>query len=64
MLSMTEAEYMAATHAMKEALWLRSLINEIFEKFSGSITLFGDDQSAIVLTKDHQYHAHTKHMDL
>ena len=55
---------MAATHAMKEALWLRSLINEIFEKFSGPITLFGDNQSAIILTKDHQYHAHTKHIDI
>ena len=63
-LSMTEAEYVAATHATKEVLWLRSLINEIFEKFSGPITLFGDNQSAITLTKDHQYHARTKHIDI
>ena len=60
----TEAEYMAATHATKEALWLRSLINEIFEKFSCPITLFGDNQSAITLMKDHQYHTCTKHIDI
>jgi len=28
------------------------------------MTLFSDNQSAIVLTKEHQYHAHTKHIDV
>ena len=28
-LSTTEGEYVAATHAMKEALWLRSFISEV-----------------------------------
>jgi hypothetical protein len=27
-------------------------------------TLFSDNQSAIALAKDHQYHAHTKHIDI
>ena len=30
MLSMAESEYVAATHASKEALWLCCLIEEIF----------------------------------
>jgi hypothetical protein len=63
-LSTTEAEYMAVMHVTKEALWLRLLINEIFEKFSGLITLFGDNQSAIALMKDHQYHVRTKHINI
>ncbi|TFY50793.1 hypothetical protein EVG20_g11324 [Dentipellis fragilis] len=63
-LSTTEAEYVAATHAAKEALWLRSLIAEIFEPIAGATTLFGDNQSAIALTQDHQYHARTKHIDI
>ena len=29
-LSTTEAEYMAATHAAKEAIWLRRLLQEVF----------------------------------
>jgi hypothetical protein len=63
-LSTTESEYVAATHAAKEALWLRSFIGQIFEPFVEPITLFSDNQSAIALTKDHQYHARTKHIDI
>jgi len=28
------------------------------------MTLFSDNKSAIVLAKDHQYHAHTKHINI
>jgi hypothetical protein len=63
-LSTMEAEYMATTHAAKEVLWLRSLIGEIFGKFTGPTTLYGDNQGAIALTRDHQYHAQTKHINI
>ena len=59
-----EAEYVAAMHAVKEALWLQTLINEIFGSLTGATTLHCDNQSAIALTKDHQYHACTKHIDV
>ena len=29
-LSTTEAEYVASTHAAKEAIWLRNFIGEVF----------------------------------
>ena len=60
----TESEYMAATHAAKEALWLWSLLSQIFHIKLPSTTLFSDNQSAIALMKDHQYHARTKHIDV
>jgi hypothetical protein len=63
-LSTTESEYVAATYAAKEALWLRSLLSQLFEINSEPVTLFSDNQSAIALTKDHQYHARTKHIDI
>jgi hypothetical protein len=63
-LSTTEGEYVAATHAAKEALWLCSFISEIFGNTVESTTLFLDNQSAIALSKDHQYHARTKHIDI
>ncbi|CAA7261229.1 unnamed protein product [Cyclocybe aegerita] len=57
-------EYIAATYASKEALWLCSLISQLFDTSLGSTTLFSDNQSAITLAKDHQYHARTKHIDI
>ena len=63
-LSTTEAEYVASTQAAKEAIWLRSLLGEVFGEFSGPTTLYGDNQSAIALSRDHQYHARTKHIDI
>jgi transposase InsO family protein len=63
-LSTTESEYVAATHGMKEALWLRNLLAEVFEPTSDATTLFSDNQSAIALTRDHQFHARTKHIDV
>lgn len=63
-LSTTESEYIAATHATKEALWLRQLIAELFGAVSGPTTVYCDNQSAIALTKDQQFHARTKHIDV
>ena len=63
-LSTMESEYVAATHAAKEALWLQSLIRELFAPFDEPTMLFSDNQSAIALMKDHQYHARTKHIDI
>ena len=51
-------------HAAKEALWLRSLIGELFAPFNEPTMLFSDNQSAIALSKDHQYHTRTKHIDI
>jgi hypothetical protein len=63
-LSTTEGEYVATTHAAMEVLWLHSFISEVFGDTLESITLFSDNQSAIALSKDHHYHARTKHIDI
>jgi len=63
-LSTTKSEYVAATHGGKEALWLRSLILEVFGDITSPTTLFSDNQAAIALTRDHQYHPRTKHIDV
>ncbi len=62
-LSMTESEYMAVTHGMKEVLWLHSLLSEAFGSLTAMTTLFSDNQAAIALTRDHQYHACMKYID-
>jgi hypothetical protein len=63
-LSTTKSEYIAATHAAKEAIWLRSLLFQIFGPYRDTTTLFSDNQLAIAFTQDHQYHAQTKHIDV
>jgi len=63
-LSTTESEYIAATHGMKEALWLRSLLSKLFGPLAEATTLFSDNQATIDLTCDHQYHACTKHINV
>ena len=63
-LPTTEREYVAVMHASKEMLWLRSLIMQIFDIELEPTTLFSDNQSAISLIKDHQYHPRTKHIDI
>jgi hypothetical protein len=63
-LSTMESEYIAATHGMKEGLWLKSLLSEVFGPFTHPLTLFSDNQAAIVVTHNHQYHARTKHIDV
>jgi hypothetical protein len=63
-LSTTESEYVVATHGGKEALWLHSLISEVFSPITSPTTLFSDNQAAIMLMCDHQYHPHTKHIDV
>ena len=64
LLSTTESEYITMTHATKEALWLQSFIGEVLAPLDAPITLFSNNQSAITLTKDHQYHVHMKHIDI
>ena len=63
-LSTTESKYVATMHTTKEALWLHSFIGEVLVPLDEPITLFSDNQSAITLAKDHQYHACTKHIDI
>ena len=63
-LSTTKSEYVGVTNATKEALWLCSLLSQLFAMDFEPTTLFSDNQSAIALMKDHQYHARTKHINI
>ena len=62
-LSTAEAEYVAATHAAKEALWLRRLLFELFPSLETPTILFCDNQAALRLIEDDNYRAWTKHID-
>ena len=63
-LSTAEAEYVAAMHAVKEGVWLRHFVEEVFQLLANPTILYCDNQAAIALTKDGSFHAHTKHIDI
>ena len=60
-LSSTEAEFIALTHATKEALWLQNFITEVIQPLKSPIRLHSDNQSAITIVYGNQQHARTKH---
>ena len=62
--STTEAEYIAASEATKEAVWLRRLITQLGAKQREPTPIKCDNQSAIKLTKNPEYHRRTKHIDV
>jgi transposase InsO family protein len=61
-LSSTEAEYMAAAAATKEAIWLKTFLSELDFSKTHPITLQIDNQSAILLAKNAMFHERTKHI--
>lgn len=63
-LSTTEAEFMAACSATKEAIWLKRLLMDIGEFKQDSVCLNIDNQSAICLIKNVDYHKRCKHIDI
>eukprot|EP00253_Pinus_taeda_P024594 PITA_24594 len=61
-LSTIEVEYMAATHASKEAVRLQRLCSSM-GLVQGAIRIDCDNQSAMFLAKNPAYHSKTKHID-
>lgn len=63
-LSTTESEYIAAAAAAKEASWLRNLLQDIERGDEKPTRLLVDNQSAIKLVKNPEFHKRTKHIDI
>ena len=63
-LSTAKSEYVATTHAAKEAIWLCRFIGEVFQPLTNPIPLYSDSQAAIALTRNGSYYAHTQHIDI
>lgn len=63
-LSSTEAEYMAACLASKEAVWLRRLLKELGVLQTTPTEIFTDNQSSLKLMENPVLHERTKHVDI
>ena len=62
-LSSCEAEYIAATTATCQGIWLNRLINKLKGVEEKPLKLLVDNQSAITLSKNPLHHNRTKHTD-
>lgn len=62
-LSTTESEYVAASAAAKETIWLKKLLRDL-EYPCKEMILYVDNQSTIKLTHNPEYHKRTKHIDI
>ena len=63
-LSTAEAEYMALASAAQEAIWLRQLTADLNSRQPGATIIFEDNQSAISMAKNPQFHGRTKHIGI
>ena len=63
-LSLMEAEYMASSNVTTQAIWLWKLFNELNFIQSSPAELLLDDQSAIVLASNPQFHPQSKHINI
>ena len=63
-LSSTDAEYMAAAQATREAVWWRTLMTELGLPPSAATTVHSDSQGAIARAKNPEQHKRAKHMDI
>lgn len=62
-LSTVEAEYIALAHGTKEAVWLKRLLNEL-KMNCDVVPMYIDNQSAIKLAKNSDFHKRSKHIDV
>jgi len=64
--STTEAEYVGICNAAKEAAWLRNLLRHIgCDMYAEHTTrIYGDNQSALRLVANPEFHSRSKHIDV
>jgi hypothetical protein len=63
-LSSCQAEYMAASTAACQAVWLRRLVGDLFATYPTVLTVLVDNKSAIQLCKNPVFHDRSKHIEV
>lgn len=63
-VSTSNAEYIALGAAVREALFLKHLFQELGENFEGIVTVYEDNQAALAIARNPVYHSKQKHIDV
>ena len=62
--STAEVEYIAASNACKEAVWLKKLLSDLFEGKLDSTIIHCNNQSCIKLSENPVFHDRSKHIEM
>eukprot|EP00253_Pinus_taeda_P019983 PITA_19983 len=62
-LSTAEAEYVVATAAACQAIWMRRMLRSLCQEQAKGIVIFCDNSSTIALSKNFMFHKRMKHID-
>ena len=57
-----EVEYISASLATSQAIWLRRILEDIKEKQNEATDLLCDNKSTIAITKNYVFHSRTRHI--
>jgi hypothetical protein len=63
-LSTTEAEYMALSECVKEAIYLQRFLRELGFDKNAELVIFCDNRSCLKLAENPTFHARSKHIDI
>ncbi|XP_074351075.1 secreted RxLR effector protein 161-like [Apium graveolens] len=63
-LSLCEVDFMSATAATCQGIWLRNVLSQITSRHIGQVTLCIDNKSAIDLSKNPIFHGRSKYIDI
>ena len=63
-LSTAEAEYVALATTTQEITWLRQLLKDLHNEQTEPTLIHEDNQSAICIAQNPQYHSKAKHIDI
>ncbi len=63
-VAMSEAEYMALASAAQKAIWMWQLTTDLRNAPTGATVILEDNQSAICMAKNPQFHGRAKHIGI
>jgi alpha-glucosidase (family GH31 glycosyl hydrolase) len=62
-VSSAEAEYVTATSTTSQAVWMRRMLKDLLQEQHEPTIVFSDNNSTIMLSKNHVFHKKTKNID-
>ena len=62
-LSSAEAEYVAATAAACQTVWMKRTLSELQYEQNEPTSIFCDNNSTIAQSRNHAFHKRSKHID-